>query len=477
MAPDRVLGGARVVDEVRTALQACGADWDMLDQAPAPTRPDLYRPRRTLARVRPHSEAEIQSVLTSLSAVDGVHLVPQSTGLNWGLGSHQPVHDDAVILDLSRMDKILDVDEVGGWAVVEPGVTQGQLAHALAGSSRMLNVTASASVTSVVGNALERGVGLHRQRVHDVAGLRVCLADGVAGTVGWWPDQHGVAPNPYLTGPSMLHLFTQSPLGIVTAAVIRLLPRPERQQVVRVTFDDAHWESVVALLRDVHVATAAPMKVYTQALHGVYSESTTSHAAYICLTGDAELVRLLSTVVRSRTPDGASFAEIDGDRAETSLERMLCAAYGGDPSSNDPMVARALGVDDIGDVGSAATGWLFYLPLVRFTASDIRDAMSVVDVTLREHGTQGGAALNVLDADIIDLVVSLRFSPQDAEAAHACLRALARDLSARGYLPYRRDIDAMAQRPDGEGPVHDAVRRALRAELDPHATLLAGRYW
>lgn len=466
-----------IVDEVRTALQACAADWQMLDQVSAPARPDLYRPRRTLARVSPHSEEEVQSVLTSLSAVDGVHLVPQSTGLNWGLGSHQPAHDDAVILDLSRIDRILDIDEGGGWAVVEPGVTQGHLAHALAGSSRMLNVTASAAKTSVVGNALERGVGLHRQRVHDLVGLRVCLADGTAGTVGWWPNQHGVAPNPYLTGPSLLHLFTQSPLGIVTAAVIRLLPRPERQQVVRVTFNDSHWEAMVTLLRDVHVATAAPMKVYTQALHGVYSESATSHAAYICLSGDAELIRLLSSVVQSRIPDGASFAELDGGSAVTSLERMLCAAYGGDPSFNDPMVARALGVDHIDDVGRAATGWLFHLPLVRFTAADIRDAISVIDVTLRQHGTQGGTTLNVLDVDVIDLVVSLRFTPENAGAAHVCLRALAGKLATRGYLPYRCDIDAMSQRPDGEASVHDCVKRALRTELDPHATLLAGRYW
>ncbi|MEU1030506.1 hypothetical protein ABZ402_17470 [Streptomyces mirabilis] len=45
--------------------------------------------------------------------------------------------------------------------------------------------------------------------------------------MGWWPEERrATAVHPYGLGPSLLHLFTQSDLGVVTAAAVRLLPAP-----------------------------------------------------------------------------------------------------------------------------------------------------------------------------------------------------------------------------------------------------------
>ena len=49
----------------------------------------------------------------------GTPLYPVSTGMNWGLGSRHPVRDDCVLVDLSRMDRIREVDLVHGYAVID----------------------------------------------------------------------------------------------------------------------------------------------------------------------------------------------------------------------------------------------------------------------------------------------------------------------------------------------------------------------
>ncbi|MCW5261935.1 FAD-binding oxidoreductase [Verminephrobacter eiseniae] len=198
----------------------------------------LFRPRDVRAVIRPGSVQEIQAIVRIFHGNNppaGLHAI--STGRNWGLGSAEPATDDVVTVDLGRMNSVRRVDCDAGYAVIEPGVTQLCLAEALDGTNRMLNVTASSGHTSVIGNALERGVGLRRQRTEDLLGLEIVLPDGELARVGWWPEQtRRTAANPYGLGPSLLHLFTQSNLGIVAAAVVSLLPRPESQRVLRLKF-------------------------------------------------------------------------------------------------------------------------------------------------------------------------------------------------------------------------------------------------
>ncbi len=54
-------------------------------------------------------------------------LHPISRGRNWGMGSRLPPRDGTAILDLSGLDRIREINVGGRYAVVEPGVTQGQL--------------------------------------------------------------------------------------------------------------------------------------------------------------------------------------------------------------------------------------------------------------------------------------------------------------------------------------------------------------
>lgn len=229
---------------------------DLLDRgvvtrpSAARTNVSRFRPRSVPATLQPGSVDEVRRVLAKFDDVEAPPLHAFSTGFNWGLGSREPTENGTVQLDLSRLRRIRDIDLRRGWAVVEPGVRQGELAARTAGTARMLNVTASSARTSVVGNALDRGVGLRNQRVDDLVGLEVVLPGGELVRLGWWPDppkdtpvyRHGV-------GPDLMPAFVQSNYGVVTAAVVKLMPRPEQQRVLRYSFTDTALPEAVDHLR------------------------------------------------------------------------------------------------------------------------------------------------------------------------------------------------------------------------------------
>jgi 4-cresol dehydrogenase (hydroxylating) len=92
------------------------------------------------------------------------------------------VRNDNVIVDLGRMNRIIEVHSDLAYAVVEPGVTQGQLYAYLQEKkiSLSLNPTGAGPNCSILGNALERGFGIGPNGDHFQAqcGMEVVLADG-----------------------------------------------------------------------------------------------------------------------------------------------------------------------------------------------------------------------------------------------------------------------------------------------------------
>src|SRR5262252_2383100 len=124
-------------------------------------RTNLGRAPLPVAIVRPGKAGQVPGVLRVASA-EGIALYPISRGRNWGWGEACPVTPGQAILDLAGLDRILEINAELGYAVVEPGVTQGQLAAALSKRAPQwwLESTNAGPDTSVMGNALERGLGM-----------------------------------------------------------------------------------------------------------------------------------------------------------------------------------------------------------------------------------------------------------------------------------------------------------------------------
>ncbi len=193
--------------------------------------------RAVPAEVFPASVEEIQLIL-SAAREHGILLHPVSSGRNWGYGGSNPVANNSVLLNLSRLNKILAYDAELGIVTLEPGVTQGQLAKFLKeqGNVFACPVTGSSPDASITSNALERGYGANPHTDHFAAilSLEAILADGsvykpamaeLGGTESDVIYKWGIGP--YLDG-----LFSQSGLGIVTQITLLLAPQPQETAIV-----------------------------------------------------------------------------------------------------------------------------------------------------------------------------------------------------------------------------------------------------
>ncbi|MGW1839172.1 FAD-binding oxidoreductase [Streptomyces sp. NPDC002067] len=458
---------------------------------PLPPAPNvsMFRPRDIHGVLRPGSVDEVRDVVRAFAAEPDTAGRPRlhavSTGRNWGLGSREPARDGAVTLELNRLAEIRELNTDEGWAVIEPGVTQLRLAELLRDTGRMLNVTASSGHTSVLGNMLDRGVGLRRQRTADLAGLEVVLPDGELIRVGWWPDASvTTCVNPQGLGPSPLALFTQSDLGIVTAAVIRLLPRPEAQRVVRLSFprealapavDELRRWSAQGLVRGV-------LKIYDTVSADSYGGVPGSYQAHICVDGTARAVEAMTRTIEAEAAACGLFTgwvrSDEHPAGDDVVARVVESAYAGDPSHNEEMLRSAVG-QDADRVDAAGGGWIFFLPLVPFTGAAITHARELLDQVQAETGTAAGCTVNALDSDVIDLVVSLRFPRTEADAAraHRALDRIHTLFTEAGFLPYRLDADHhdWLDRLSPDDGARAFVRR-LKKSVDPHGVIAPGRY-
>jgi glycolate oxidase len=132
--------------------------------------------------VMPETVEEVQQII-QLANERLVPLVPFVTGQNVG-GLTIPQVDGAVIVDLKRMDKIIDVDEEGMYIVVEPGVTFGHIRKYLDEHHPNLRYTypLASPFSSVMANAILQGLCDLSSRYGAMAdfvnGLEVVLPTG-----------------------------------------------------------------------------------------------------------------------------------------------------------------------------------------------------------------------------------------------------------------------------------------------------------
>ncbi|WP_220433386.1 FAD-binding oxidoreductase [Zemynaea arenosa] len=213
-----LLGAAHVLDDA--------------DTLGAYARSTAARPTRPRAVVYPGTAEEVAGVV-AIAARLQVPLYPISTGKNWGYGDATAVTSGQIIVELSRMNRILALDTELGYAVIEPGVTQAQLSNYLAehGGELWMDSTGAGPDTSLVGNIMERGFGHspYGNRLLHIAGLQVVLANGDVVNTGFghYPSARTTYLYPYGLGPYLDGIFTQSNFGIVTRLGMWLMPRAE----------------------------------------------------------------------------------------------------------------------------------------------------------------------------------------------------------------------------------------------------------
>jgi glycolate oxidase len=223
-----------VVDRLRRALPA-GAVLSSAEEL-KPYECDaltLYR-QIPLAVALPADEAQVVAVLR-LCHQAKVPVIARGAGT--GLSGGATPRQDAVLLSLARLNRIISVDPLARTARVQPGVRNLAISEAAAPHNLHYAPDPSSQIACTIGgNVAENSGGVHCLKygltVHNLLALRVVDIEGEVLEIGSAaPDTPGYDLLALLTGSEGL-------LGVVTEVTVRLIPRPDCARVVLAVFDD-----------------------------------------------------------------------------------------------------------------------------------------------------------------------------------------------------------------------------------------------
>ncbi|NTS64687.1 FAD-binding oxidoreductase [Sphingomonas sp. HHU CXW] len=204
--------------------------------------------------IEPESTAQVQMVVRA-AAQAGVPLVPQGGNSSMVGGATPPADASAAILSLRRLNRMRALDADAGLAVAEAGVILADLHAAALAAGRRFPLTLGARGSATVGGLVSTNAGgtqvLRFGTMRGlVAGVEAVLPDGSLhdGLSPLKKDNRGYDLNQLLIG-------AEGTLGIVTAAVLRLVPAVAVRAVAWVAL--ASPDEALALLRRFQAASEA----------------------------------------------------------------------------------------------------------------------------------------------------------------------------------------------------------------------------
>lgn len=217
-----------LLDALRTVVGDGHVLTDASDVAPYVTDWRGRYSGSALAIVSPGDTPQVAEVVR-LCAEAGAAIVPQ--GGNTGLcGGATPIHGE-VVLSLTRLNRVRDIDVANNTMTVEAGCTLAAVQEAAVQAGRLFPLSLAAEGTATIGGNLSTNAGgvqvLRYGNARELClGLEVVLPDGRI-----WDGLRGLRKDN--TGYDLKHLFigAEGTLGVVTAAVLKLYSLPHQVAV------------------------------------------------------------------------------------------------------------------------------------------------------------------------------------------------------------------------------------------------------
>ncbi len=489
------------------------------------------------AILRPSSTEEVQAIVQAANRFN-TPLYPISTGGNWGFGSRLPAADGCAVVDLGRMNRIIEVNAEGRYAVIEPGVTQQQLYDYLQEHEipLLLNVTGSAAETSIIGNSLERGIGYFTSRADSLSGIEAVLGNGdvIRTGFGHFANSRGTYYYHHGVGPSLDGLLSQSNFGIVTAGGVELMPEPEAKAVFVIRIDKEEKlgklvETLAGLLRDgvtssvVHVGNYPRSRIAMVPLIYDYlvangmpkSEAMDASSRYLDeegfgpwsafagLMGTRRQVRLAKKEIRAAAKEvgGVMFLS----ESLIGLGKRVLDALGFMPGMRRKRAILAaievLHNFSVCIPSSAAmqsvwwpiekrtypwpcqpddtrSGMLYVVPFCPLEAADVIEMVRHANEICDAFGFEPYITLNTVNPRCLEAVINIAFDRNDAERtqqAHKCNDEMLKRYLEVGMIPYRVGVQDMSRLVDESDPFWRTVRD-LKTAVDPNHIISPGRY-
>lgn len=489
--------------------------------------------REVLGVVIPSETIQVQEII-KLANKYLIPLYPISQGKNWGLGSRLPPKNNAVIVDLKKLNKIRSLDHTHGYVIIEPGVTQYQLAKYLEDQDAqfILDVTGSGKDTSVIGNTIERGVAYNTLRVESIANIEVVLGNGKLINTGFGHMDNLLSSYifKYGLGPSIDGLFIQSNMGIVTAAAIRLMPKtdysgtfllrirnnnelPEVMTKIRFLMrlgiissvvhvgNRARTSSVIGPLLAMHKQKTNDREVRKLVDAWLAKNILDSWTAIGSLRGDRDQISVSKRLIKKNLSGYCKVSFVDDNKLRlirNYLQLLSFTRWGRDwkayLNAISPLLGLTKGIPTDAalhsvhwplenndyrspDLDSSSSGFLYCLPIIPNDEESIIKCLSIVNKSLKSEGFEPYITLNTINSEALEGVINIVFNKEDKSKvvlARKTILSLQTELLNKGYPPYRLSIDGMAE--IIESTEYWELIKDIKATLDPNNIISPGRY-
>jgi glycolate oxidase len=285
--------------------------------------------------VLPESTDEVRRVVRACHAA-GVPWVSRGSGTGLS-GGATPV-DGGVLIVLSRMRRIVEVDLANQRVTVEPGVTTAQVSAAVAPTHFYPPDPSSRVICSIGGNVAENAGGAHCLKygftTNYVTGLEVVLPDGDVVQLGGKELDH--------PGLDLIGVFvgSEGTLGVATRVTLRVVPVPEAWRTLVAYFDTL--DQAGQTVSDIIAAGILPGAMEIMDRLTIEATEAATHAGYRLDVGAALIVELdgpavecdagVGDVTAAAEWNGAVEIRVASDEAERELiwkaRRAAFAAMG-----------------------------------------------------------------------------------------------------------------------------------------------------
>ena len=516
------LGAENVATQFETIAEAQTATFETNQNIPA--------------IIYPKNSSQVQQCVR-VAAEYKIPIYPISQGKNWGLGSRVPAQDNCVLLDLSRMNRIIDYDDELAYITVEPGVTFRQAAEYLQtrNSRHFLAVIGGSPDSSLIGNALERGdgIGPMGDRFSHSCDMKIVLPSGECIQTGYtrFSESKVGKLTRWGIGPHLDGLFSQSNFGVVTRMSFWLQARPDRFQSVLFTVRNmSHLNLVIDNLNqlqaqgvikansvavwNVHKMIASDRQ-YPWGLTGGHTPLSLEKIKQIKSPwGKSEWVgvggiyspskrhatadrKVIKKMLRPYT-DRLFFINETKARIIDWLDRPLKRLTGSnlkdtvnalyhqsiflgfptEKSTRSTYWRKKISVPDIMDPDKDRCGVLWLCPVVPFMSSHLSRAIKIATEIAAEFGFEPQVAFIFPSERAVYMFPSIVYDRDiqgEDEKAIACHDKMLNALISAGYYPYRLGIQSMTALSGKESHYDELVGR-IKHLLDPNNILSPGRY-
>lgn len=448
----------------------------------------------------PENAAQLHRFLARMNeAKIPYHVV--SRGQNWGYGDRNLNRETQVLIVLEKMNRILEFDPELGTVLIEPGVSQKQLADFLGeqpaspfnGLKWRMDVTGANEDASIVGNFLERGFGHTDRGDHESNGKVIECITASAEIVFPHQSSHENSKTRGLyqhdTGLNLEKVFYQTNFAVVTKYLVHLKPAQpvefgfvflkDHASAAKAIEVVGHLKCEKVIASVPHMANGARVAKSHRAAKGIDEK----WVMMIELSGPREIVRARKKILRSSLSGSRIifmndlrvkllnrfqflFSKASVFRQQIANLNLIYDLYSGRPSNSfvETATRDALGA-------RVRAQWM--CPLFPARIQDFQKVRAIIEAVTTRYDLAMASTISLVGDKCAVWVTEIHPSVAGEEglkSAKRCYEECESALTSAGYGFYRYGYRASEMRPASK------YAREIKEIFDPHDLLSRGRW-